>query len=643
MLIVVTEVVNGVSKVMIGCLRSACPLWLMTMSGNCCAVNVAGRSDNAYDSPLLPTDAGAGTSLPECNLRGGRYRYLPDLLQLESTRSQQHNIPRHLTRVVTPVRLHEWRRHLQTFPDRQFADYILTGFTEGFHVGFARTTRLHDAEDNMASTREHQSVVDEYLSAECALGRVVKLTHYERAVLSPHISPFGVIPKRGNKWRLILDLSSPQNHSVNDGIASPLCSLQYTKLDDAVRIIRRLGQGTQLAKMDLKSAYRIVPVHPEDRSLLGMQWRGDIYVDTALPFGLRSAPKIFSAVADALLWIMHSAGVGEGSHYLDDFLFLGPPAPSTQCGQSLQRALQVCQSLGVPVAPEKIVGPSTTLTFLGIEVYTIHSELRLPPAKVRELQQEVGRWLARQGDCTKRELLSLIGKLGHAATVIRPGRTFLRRMIDLSMKASHPRHRVHLRTWVKADLYWWQTLLRQWNGISLLPPTAPTHHLTSDASGSWGCGAYWERRWIQLSWQGLWSDRHITVKELLPIVLACALWGAHWRGQRILCHCDNEAVVFTINCGTSRSPSVMRLIRCLFFYCAYYQFTMAAVHLQGSCNRAADAISRNNIPLFRSLRPQALPSPDPVPRELRRLCMKSNDNWTSRHWRRWFASTLIRV
>ena len=65
----------------------------------------------------------------------------------------------------------------------------------------------------------------------------------------------------------------------------------------------------------------MVPVHPDDRRLLGMRWHGDILVDTALPFGLRSAPKVFSAVADALLWAMHQNGVINGLHYLDDFLF----------------------------------------------------------------------------------------------------------------------------------------------------------------------------------------------------------------------------------------------------------------------------------------------------------------------------------
>lgn len=51
-----------------------------------------------------------------------------------------------------------------------------------------------------------------------------------------------------------------------------------------------------MAKMDIKQAYRIVPVHPEDRRLLGMQWQDKVYVDKVLPFGLRSAPLIFSAV-----------------------------------------------------------------------------------------------------------------------------------------------------------------------------------------------------------------------------------------------------------------------------------------------------------------------------------------------------------
>ena len=51
------------------------------------------------------------------------------------------------------------------------------------------------------------------------------------------------------------------------------------------------------------------PIHPEDQGLLGIQWEGEFYTDKALPFGLRSAPKIFTAVADALQWILSNKGI----------------------------------------------------------------------------------------------------------------------------------------------------------------------------------------------------------------------------------------------------------------------------------------------------------------------------------------------
>ena len=72
--------------------------------------------------------------------------------------------------------------------------------------------------------------------------------------------------------------------------------------------IFHLGQGTLMAKFDLESAYRVIPVHPDDQHLLGMMWQGQLYIDMTLPFGLRSAPKLFTAVADALEWVIRSKG-----------------------------------------------------------------------------------------------------------------------------------------------------------------------------------------------------------------------------------------------------------------------------------------------------------------------------------------------
>ena len=85
------------------------------------------------------------------------------------------------------------------------------------------------------------------------------------------------------------------------------------------------GQGSQLAKVDIQNAYRNIPVLPEDWNLLGMVWENSLIIDTTFPFGLRSAPKIFTAVADAAEWIARQQGVTTILHYLDDFLVICCP------------------------------------------------------------------------------------------------------------------------------------------------------------------------------------------------------------------------------------------------------------------------------------------------------------------------------
>ena len=97
-----------------------------------------------------------------------------------------------------------------------------------------------------------------------------------------------------------MDLSAPRDHSVNDAISSEAAQMRYTSVLDAATRVRSMGPGTLMAKVDLENAYRILPVHPDEHPLLPIRWRQVTYLDTALPFGLRSAPKIFSAFADAL-------------------------------------------------------------------------------------------------------------------------------------------------------------------------------------------------------------------------------------------------------------------------------------------------------------------------------------------------------
>ena len=146
---------------------------------------------------------------------------------------------------------------------------------------------------NMRSVSEHRDVVEEYIHKEREAGRLLG-PFQPSAFPEVHVNPFGVIPKsEPGKWHLIVDMSSPEGGSVNEGICKEWCSLSYISVDDVAREVVKLGKGALMAKFDLKAAYRNVPVHPDDRWLLGMVWENQLFVDTTLPFGLRSTPMIF--------------------------------------------------------------------------------------------------------------------------------------------------------------------------------------------------------------------------------------------------------------------------------------------------------------------------------------------------------------
>ena len=100
------------------------------------------------------------------------------------------------------------------------------------------------------------------------------------------ISPLGLVPKsHSDRWRMIVALLSPCGRSVNDGISSELCSLRYASVDNALEVIMSLGCLALLAKFDLPHAYCIIPVHPDDQSLLRVAWQGRVYMDRSMPFG----------------------------------------------------------------------------------------------------------------------------------------------------------------------------------------------------------------------------------------------------------------------------------------------------------------------------------------------------------------------
>lgn len=170
-----------------------------------------------------------------------------------------------------------------------------------------------------------------------------------------------------------------------------------------------------------------------------------------------------------------------------------------------------------------------------------------------------------------------------------PGRPFLRHLTELSKVPKHLDFIVRLSCSAHSDILWWHTFISAWNGKGFLPFAQAQMTLASDASGSWGCGALWGTRWIQLNWSDHLHLLNISCMEILPILLAAGVWDIEWYKKQLVCICDNEAVVATLNKRSAKDPGLAQGLRCLSFYVAHYHFSMHTRHIPGHCNQAADA------------------------------------------------------
>ena len=209
---------------------------------------------------------------------------------------------------------------------------------------------------------------------------------------------------------------------------------------------------------------------------------------------------------------------------------------------------------------------------------------------------------------------------------------------------SHPEHHVQLNAAARADIVWWHLFAEEWNGISILWDSStllPEFKVFSDASGSWGCGALWGFQWFHFKWPDQFRPFSIAIKELIPVVVAAAVFGFKWKGHLIQFSVDNIAVVHILNTTYSKDAHLMHLIRILVFLAAHFDFWFVAKHIEGRVNSLADDLSRNHLLHFFSQVPQAECNPPPhIPAQLPDLLGNNHLVWTSTDWIRQFSDSI---
>jgi hypothetical protein len=499
--------------------------------------------------------------------------------------------------MTTPLRPRAWAMMLGECQAKEDASFVMEMITSGADIQFRGDRSTLVEAENLRSALSHPEAIEEYLSDEVLKGRI-EGPFQERPSSVTRVVPMGSVPKDEDKRRIILNYSAPDGLAVNEEIEKLECQLE--QFDKVMDMLGELPTGTKLIKIDVKAAFRLVPVRPIDSGLLGMRWKGLFYVDKCLPFGLSSSPPLWERVSRALEWILRKWVTPHVAHYVDDFMLAVPQGWDAQ--RVLARALAIFDLLGVPISTGKLVGPTTQLEFLGIAVDSDERICQVAPAKRKRLIGQL-QIFARCSKVAVKRLESVVGLLQFVTNVVRPGKAFIARLRDSLRRAAGPM--VSLGPVGKADAQWWLKYLPTWPGRSYLRPATEgqsnTANISTDACRD-GMAAVMGTRWCQNRWDEAWIKRATREKtvsmpflELAAVVIAVRTWALELSAKTVVVYCDCEPVVLAASRGYSPQAGMMGLLRDLAALAMTHMIRLRFVHISSETNHVADLLSRFNI------------------------------------------------
>lgn len=396
-----------------------------------------------------------------------------------------------------------------------------------------------------------------------------------------------LVPKKDGRWRPIIDLSTLNSY----------VDVKTFKMETQTSIKASIQPGHWGVSLDLSDAYFHVPIHPGSRKYLRFCVGDEVYQFRAMPFGLSTAPRVFTklmAVVGSFLRLRGSVLL----QYFDDWLL--HQADCHRLVLDLEAGWEEISALGLLLNPTKSeLVPSQNFSFVGMNFLTNWNRVRVPPERALAILRLVGTFLT-QTKVRARAFLSLIGVLNAAADLVELGRLHLRPIQFYLLSLWKP-SKDNLSQWIPLRptlhpfLKWWLDKERLREGVTLSPPS-PTLQLVTDASKS-GWGAHLEPLGLMVS--GTWSAQdsclHINNLEMKAALLAVSHFQLRVQGHCVLLSSDNTTVVsYILRQGGTHSLSLFRETQLLFSLCQSLQVTLLAKHIPGRLNVLADGLSRQN-------------------------------------------------
>ena len=391
-----------------------------------------------------------------------------------------------------------------------------------------------------------------------------------------------LVPKKEGQYRPVINLRS----------LNRFMKVEHFKME-GMHIVRDLLQNDNwMTRLDLKDAHFAIPIHKSHQKYLRFRWKDPSFQFTSLPFGLSTAPRVFTKILRPVVRCLREMGI-RCVIYLDDILIMSQVKDLTH--QHTWATVDLLESLGFLVNYQKsVLKPAQEISFLGFVLNSKRKEVRLPQSKVSLIQQEA-RQLLSQERVSARGLASFIGKLSAAILAIYPAPLHyrsLQRLKHRALRVSNYDSQMTISIPAQQDLQWWIDHLGNWNG-RVIQEAMPEIEIETDAS-SMGWGAYCRGDFTGGCWSQTEATLHINALELMAATFGVQAFCKGTQVKSVLLKTDNSTVVAYINkMGGTKSPILVQLAKDLWQWCIQREIHLKAQHLPGKLNFTADFLSRH--------------------------------------------------
>lgn len=399
------------------------------------------------------------------------------------------------------------------------------------------------------------------------------------------VSSIFLRPKPNGKVRLILNLKNLNKHITTS----------HFKLEDIRTVLKIISKNSFMATLDLKDAYFLIKIHEDSRKYLRFIFNDTLYEFNALPFGLNTAPYIFTKIMKPVVKLLRSAGY-ISSIYLDDICLVADTYES--CQNNVETTRKLLNSLGFLINTDKsVLIPSMQCKYLGFVINTKEFNIQLPPDKRNKIVNETNKFIKLQ-KCKIRHFAQFVGLLVSACPAIEYGWLYtkqLERCKYLNLQGSNDYDKImSIPTSLHQDLKWW--LQAAPHSVKRIRDDHHAVEIFSDASTT-GWGAACGSETASGPWSNEERKHHINQLELLAAYIALKIFAKEYTDCKILMRVDNSTAVSYINrMGGIQFPHLTEITRRIWQWCENRNIFIIASYIKSTDNEIADSESRRIHP-----------------------------------------------